>query len=225
VRADPAWVKHQSQPALVVVPDRVRSALRRAAVPGLVLALVLSATAAAAVVRSGERPAPQQAAGTRALVLSGSSVSYVTSRRAAELLRWDADVYTLPGGGISRSTLDPTGSITAQARRVLPDPQGGFDVVVVQGGEADHAAPPATVQTAAEHLLDYVRAHAGERAEVVLVGPVPGADVPASLRVVNDVLQAVARSRGIAYVDAISRGWRAGDPALADDLSRALVGG
>ena len=216
----------QQTPSLVVVPDGVRRGLRRATVPVLAVLLVLSGTAAAAVAASGKGPAPEQdRAATRALVLSGSSLSYVASRRVADQLRWDADVYTLPGGGISRSNLDPAGSITAQARRLLPVPGAPHDVVIVQGGEADNASPPAAVKVAAEHLLDYVQAHAGSSAEVVLVGPIPGATVPESLRVVNDVLQSVARSRGVAYVDALSAGWQASDPALADHLSRALSGG
>ena len=217
-------MERQQHPSLVVVPDGLRRGLRRAGVPALVLAVVLTATGAAAVSRSLDRTGPERAEATRALVLSGSSLSYAASRRVAEQLRWDADVYTLPGGGLSRSNLDPSGSITAQARRLLPDPQGAYDVVLVQGGEADHAAAPETVQVATEHLLDYVQAHAGG-AEVVLVGPVPGGHVPASLRVVNDVLQSVARSRGVVFVDAVARDWRAGDPALADQLSTTLVGG
>lgn len=214
----------QQQPALVVLPDGVRRRLRRVAVPALGLALVLSLTATAAIARSGGEDRAQEDAAPRALVLTGSSLSYVAGRSVADALGWDAQVYTLPGGGISRSTLDPAGSITAQARRLLPAKDGEPDVVLVQGGEADHAVAPATVQRATEHLLDYVLAHAGDAAEVVLVGPIPGAAVPDSLRAVNDVLLGVARSRGVAYVDAISRGWQAGDPALADHLSQVLAG-
>lgn len=212
------------QPALVVVPDGVRRRLRRVAVPVLALAVVLSLTATAAMARSGGEERSGEPAAPRALVLTGSSLSYVAGRGVADALGWDAQVYTLPGGGISRSTFDPAGSITAQARRLLPATGGDPDVVLVQGGEADHAAAPATVQRATEHLLDYVLAHAGDAAEVVLVGPIPGATVPESLRQVNDVLQGVARSRGIAYVDAISHGWQAGDPALAHHLSQVLAG-
>ena len=190
--------------------------------PLLGLAVLLSLTGAAAAARSGGADRASEA--PRALLLTGSSVNYAVGRSVADALGWDAQVYTLPGGGISRSTLDPAGSITAQARRLLPAPDGDPDVVLLQGGEADHAVAPATVQRAAEHLLDYVLAYAGDQVEVVLVGPIPGPTVPESLRAVNDVLQGVARSRGVAYVDAVAQGWQAGDPALAERLSRVLSG-
>lgn len=193
------------------------------------LAAVTALVAAGAVLALGGpgavRPAP--AGPTQALVLSGSSLPYTDAQAVADQLRWQAQVYALPGGGISRSTLDAAASVTGTARRLLPAPGGAPDVVVIQGGEADHAAPPQSLQTATQHLVDYVQAYTGPETRLVLVGPIPGARVPNSLRTVNDVLAGVAAERGVPYVDAIALGWRAGDPAvrsaLADEL-RALLG-
>ena len=208
-----------------VLPVEVRRGVR-ALFPVLVLLLLLLAAGTAAVARTGwpGSAAQAQPERTQALVLSGSSLSYPAARRLTDGLGWDARVYVVPGGGISRSTLDPSGSITAAARRLLPAGGPAPDVVLVQGGEADHSADPETLHNATSHLLDYVLAHTAQ-AEVVLIGPIPGAVVPPSVRAVNDVLQGVADSRGVRYVDVVAGGWQAGDPALLEELRRVLVAG
>ena len=214
--------------ALAPVPDPRRRRVRRASCLGVAL-LVVAAGLVAARGDAAGAPPPVGAARTSAIVLSGSSLSYPAARRTAAAMGWEARVFTAPGGGISRSSLDPTQSVTAVARRLLPATGPQPDVVVLQGGEADHVAPPATLQRAAEHLVDYVRAHAGPEAQLVLVGPIPGASVPDSIRTVNDVLAGVAAQRDVPFVDAVALGWTAGDPALPDalavELRRALSGG
>lgn len=187
-------------------------------------AAVLALVAAGVLLRPGAQASAVGAPGrTQALVLSGSSLSYADAEAVVADLQWEADVYALPGGGISRSTLDAGASITGTARRLLPAPGRAPDVVVLQGGEADHAADPSSLETATRHLLDYVAAHTGETTQVVLVGPIPGATVPDSLRVVNDVLAQVAQERGVAYVDAVGLGWQTADPAVPGRLADALA--
>lgn len=202
-----------------------RPVRRRRGLPVLVPVLVLLLAAGAALVARTPAGAAalEQREQTRALVLSGSSLPYPAARRLIDGRGFDARVYVVPGGGISRSALDPRGSITAAARRVLPPGGPAPDVVLVQGGDGDQGADPATLDRAMAHLLDYVGAHA-PHAQVVLVGPLPGPVVPPGVHAVNDVLHEVARNRGVPYLDAVAAGWQAGDPALRAELSRVLSG-
>lgn len=205
--------------------DRAAHRRSRWIVPAAITLAVLAA--AGFGLRAQAVDAPRARDGSvHALMLSGSSLSHAEAQRTAEELGWQADVYTLPGAGISRSAHDPSGSITKTARAVLPAPTAP-DVVVIQGGEADHVASAEVLERATQHLIDYVRVHAGPQATVVLVGPIPGGTVPASTRAVNDVLSAVAQQRGIVYLDAVAAGWQARSPslptALADAIESALT--
>ena len=197
-------------PDLVAHACTSRPRRRRAvaAVAGLALlvpgALLLDPRAPAA----SDRP-------LRAVVLSGSSLSYADARAAADGLGWDAAVYALPGAGLSRSALDPLGSLTRELPRALAAQP---DVLVVQGGEADHVVPPAVLQRAVE---DLVRAAGGTR--LVLVGPIPAAEPPASTRALNELLARVAAEQQVPYVDALGRGWRVGDPVVPDALAAELA--
>lgn len=188
-------------------------------VPAALALALLSAAGFGIRAQAVDAPAPDGS--VRAILLSGSSLSHADAQRTVAELGWQAEVYTLPGAGISRSALDPGGSITKIAREVLPA-EVAPDVVVIQGGEADHLASVEVVERATQHLIDYVRAHAGPQATVVLVGPIPGGTVPASTRAVNDMLSAVAQQRGVAFVDAVAQGWQARSPALSRVLADAL---
>lgn len=210
---------------IAVVPDRLRRALR----PVLAAAVVLVVLAGAGLgLRASADDAPAGLDGVQALLLTGSSLSYVEGQAVAADLGWDASVYTLPGGGISRSVHDPGGSITRAARTLLPAEGEAPDVVVLQGGEADHVAAPEVLERATQHLLDYVRVHAGPQAQLVLVGPIPSGAPPASIVAVNDVLRRVADQRRVLYIDPIAEGWQARSPglplALADVLAALVTG-
>lgn len=192
---------------------------RRRRWPVAVLAIaVLAAGGAAVLARDPEVLQPERAGPVRALVLSGSSLSYDEATGAAAALGWEATVYALPGIGFTRSTLDPEQNLVRSSRELLPT--GALDLVVVQGGEADHATPRLVLTKAVLELVDVVE---GSSAQLVLVGPIPGAQVPDSLRRVNDVLLAQAEARDVPYVDALGLGWRAGDPALPDLLAAELA--
>ena len=211
-----------AQPVVSVVPAGLRRALGRASVVAL-----LAGTASSALLLRDAAPEPAAApAVPRAVVLSGSSLSYADAQATADLLGWEATAYALPGVGLSRSTLDTVPSLVRSARDLLQP--GGADVVVLQGGEADHAAPLATLEAAARSLLQDVQDRVGPEAEVVLVGPIPGATAPASLRRVDEVLRGVAEQAGVPYVDALAEGWQVGADVperLADALRRAGVAG
>lgn len=200
-------------------PPTSAPVLRRVAV--LLLVVVLVAAAAAAVLaRDGSGPR-SRGEPVRALVLTGGSLSYDDATRTAAALRWDATVYALPGLGFSRSTLGADQSLVRSSRELLPaEPP---DVVVVQGGEADHTTRRLVLTSAVLELIDEVRRRTGGASQLVLVGPIPGDQVPDSLRRVNDTLAAQAAGRGVAYVDPVRLGWRNGDPALPDLLAQELA--
>lgn len=207
----------------MVLPDGLRRRLR-VLVPVLavvvVLALVLVAGQAARARNASDGPGPAQQQ-TRALVLSGSSLSYDDATRAARVLGWDATVYSLPGIGFSRSTLDPEQTLVRAIRELLP--ASPPDVVVVQGGEADHTTPRAVLTRAVVELIADIGRRTGGASQLVLVGPIPGGQVPDSLRRVNDALAAQAGERDIPYVDALRLSWRSDDPALPDQLAQELA--
>ena len=205
-----------------VIPDAWRRRLRRAVRPVLVVvaAGALLGTGAA-LAQSQLEATPVAAAEPRTVWLSGSSLSYAHAQQAAQALGWQATAYSLPGAGISRGAHDPGATLMAAARRVLPLPDAP-DVVVLQGGEADHMPGAEPLQVATERLLEQVRSATGPQTRVVLIGPIPGGTVPDSLRRVNAVLAQVATSQGVAYVDAIDLGWRAGDAAVPEQLAAAL---
>lgn len=208
-------------PRVVVVPDGWVRPLRAVAVAAVALGLVAAGVAA---VRSGPdlRPLAEQAPATSALLLSGSSLPYASGQQTARALGWDTSVYSLPGAGLSRSTLAADGRLVHTLGKLLAEASAPPDVVVVQGGEADHASTPERVERAAEHLIDYVEQHTRAGTRLVLVGPIPGGSLPPSLVAVNDVLERVAEERDVAYVDAIDLQWRVGDPAVPALLAVAL---
>ena len=205
-----------------VIPVAWRRTMRRAAGPAVALALVLTgAGAAAGFSRTAAPDTTAVASGTTSLWLSGSSLSYADAQEASGLLGWQAASYSLPGVGISRGTGDSGLNLPAVAQRLLPMPDPP-DVVVLQGGEADHTPGAEPLQVAADRLLALVRSTTGARTQVVLVGPIPGAEVPESLRRVNQVLARAAQQAGVSYVDAVALGWQAGDPAVPARLAGAL---
>ena len=202
-----------------VIPDAWRRGMRL-----LVPALAALALAAAVLLALDDDPAaagrPTAAAGTTSLWLTGSSLSYADAQEAAGALGWQAGSYSLPGVGISRGAHDPDATLLSSAQRLLAGQTP--DVVVLQGGEADHVATAEPLRAAAVRLIEHVRASTDPGTRVVLVGPIPGPNVPESLRRVNDVLAQVAQQQGVTYVDALGQGWRAGDPAVPAQLAAAL---
>ncbi len=205
-----------------VIPAAWRRALRRAARPALALVLVLTGAGAAAAVSSTQAPAttPVAATSTAALWLTGSSLSYADAQEASQLLGWIATSYSLPGVGISRST-SGTSSLGEVGRRLLPS-SSSPDVVVLQGGEADNGGAGQSLSDATADLLEHVQRSTDPGTRVVLVGPIPGPEVPESLRRVNEVLARVAQQNGVDFVDALAAGWQAGHPDLPGQLAAAL---
>ena len=211
-----------TQTRIEVIPAAWRRALRLAAMPALALALVGGGAAGAAALTGGSTPSttPVAAPGTTSVWLSGSSLSYADAQEASQLLGWDASAYSLPGVGISRST-SGTSTLLDAGRRLLPG-EVSPDVVVLQGGEADNGGAGQSLSAATADLLASVQQSTDPGTRVVLVGPIPGPDVPDSLRQVNEVLARVAQQSGVEYVDALAEGWRAGHPDLPGQLAAAL---
>ena len=212
-----------TQTRIEVIPAAWRRAPRHAVKPVLALALVTGGAVGAAAV-SGSTPstAPVAATGTSALWLSGSSLSYADAQEASQLLGWDASAYSLPGIGISRGPAGTSGTLLSTAQRLLPSDTSP-EVVVLQGGEADNGSAARSLSDATTDLLELVRTSTDPGTRVVLVGPIPGPDVPDSLRRVNEVLARVAQQSGVDYVDALAEGWQAGQPGLPGQLSVALT--
>lgn len=205
-----------------VIPAAWRRTLRRAGKPALGLALVLTGAGGAAAVSSTQAPAttPVAATSTTSLWLTGSSLSYADAQEASSRLGWAASSYSLPGVGISRST-SGTSTLGDAGRRLLPS-ETSPDVVVLQGGEADNGGAGQSLSDATATLLDHVQRSTDPGTRVVLVGPIPGPNVPDSLRRVNEVLARVAQQGGVEYVDALAEGWQAGHPDLPGQLAAAL---
>lgn len=206
-----------------VIPAAWRRGLRRIGKPALVLALVLGGAGGAAAVSATTRdqlPATAATGGTTSLWLSGSSLSYADAQEASGRLGWAASSYSLPGVGISRST-SGTSTLGDAGRRLLPS-EVSPDVVVLQGGEADNGGAGQSLGDATASLLAHVQRSTDPGTRIVLVGPIPGPDVPDSLRRVNEVLARVAQQSGVEYVDALAEGWQAGQPALPEQLATVL---
>ena len=124
--APPAPPRTAGPVELVVLPDAARRSLRWlgwtvAVLTALALlaAAVLVGSAQLGGSRSGDAATATGAVErTSALLLSGSSLSYVDAQATADALQWDTAVYALPGAGFSRSTLDPAESITGTTRQL-----------------------------------------------------------------------------------------------------------
>lgn len=114
---------------------------------------------------------------------------------------------------MSRSASPDAQALVPSVRKELSG--GPVDLLVVQGGELDQAAPPEEVSQATLHLIDWFRAnHPG--ADLVLVGPLQGAPQ------VELAMRTAALARGVRFV----RG-AADAPALAvqlADVVRTAVG-
>lgn len=80
-------------------------------------------------------------------------------------------------------------------------------IVVIQGGRNDAGYPLSEVQTAAQSTIELAR-HRFTHAQVVVMGPIPGA-LPVSPRLLGlrDRIEAAARSAGAGFVDPLAQGW------------------
>lgn len=213
-----------TQTHIEVIPAAFRRALRRAAVPALGLTLALAGAGAAAAVTQDGPAAPSVAAtGTTALWLSGSSLSYADAQEASQLLGWNASAFSLPGVGFSRGMEGASGTLLTAAHRVLPA-DASPEVVVLQGGEADNGSAARSLSDATADLIEHVQRSTDPGTRVVVVGPIPGRDVPDSLRRINEVLARVAQQHGADFVDALAEGWQAGSPDLPQQLTAAVGG-
>lgn len=167
-------------------------------------------------------PTAPTAASETSLWLTGSSLavgSPAAPYAAMDRLGWRGTVRVLPGAGYARGG---AGSPTLPAAARREPGLAAYDVVVLQGGEADNTASVEEIEVAVQHLVDHLRAQT--RARIVLVGPVP-ARLPAPLgqRRVSAALQAAASTRDVPYLDPLRRAWTDADPELGDSLAAALT--
>ncbi|MCW2666961.1 MAG: GDSL-like Lipase/Acylhydrolase [Frankiales bacterium] len=188
-----------------------------AAVAGLLCAGSIAAlTVAGATTAEEPGPVPRL---TSILVLGGDTLAETAASTldgSGALYGWDVTVRTSPGSGFARASDPATGAHVVRLRKTAEDLKR-YDLVVVQGGEADRPAPAAEVELATLHLIDYVRAHVRPGTGLALVGPVPeSTSTASSLAAVNQTLQRTAAIRQVPFVDLTSRGWTRGrnDPFL-----------
>jgi lysophospholipase L1-like esterase len=96
------------------------------------------------------------------------------------------------------------------ARAVKPD-----DVLVVFfGSRNDQGADPGLLTERARDAFDLARRFAPSARFLVIGPPWPTADVPGSMLLIRDVLNAVARAAGAAFVDPIGDRWFVDRPDL-----------
>jgi hypothetical protein len=190
--------------------------------PAVALAGLLCAGSVAALSVAGattaEEPGPLPRT-TSILVLGGDTLATsaaTTLDGSGALYGWDVTVRTSPGSGFARASDPATGAHVVRLRKESADLKR-YDLVVVQGGEADLPAPAGEVELATLHLIDYVRANVRPGTGVALVGPVPASvEAAPSLASVNETLKRTAARRSVPFVDLASRGWTRGanDPYL-----------
>lgn len=123
---------------------------------------------------------------------------------AAEALRWGVVVDAVSGTGyvngadVERSYADRAEDIAAGIRA---------DVVVVQGGSNDRAAPSDQLATAARFTLANLKDRLPSARQVML-GPGPDPEpVTPDQRAVDRVLTAVAAAEGIPYISMLQQHW------------------
>lgn len=121
-------------------------------------------------------------------------------------LGWRTVNLAVPGTGFLNPgwTGQPIGSRVAAAIATRPD------VVVVAGGHNDSRWSAGATASAAERVLDRLRAALPD-ALLVVVGPIwPDGSPPARCRVLRDRLRANAASLDAIFIDPLAGGWFAG---------------
>ncbi|MCW2779216.1 MAG: hypothetical protein JWN17_2941 [Frankiales bacterium] len=186
---------------------------------GLVLGVVVFGGLAGALALRGSVSADGQP--RAALLLTGGSLGRAQAQAVVDDLGWAVTRTTYQGAGFGTPPQRGGATLTQQVRR---DPDvSTADVVVVQGGEADTRMAPSSLETAALHLLDWLKANTSDGATVVLAGPVPGSEqTPAQLRGVDAVLAAAAKDRGVRYLSAIDLDMSRAEPEFGAKLVAAL---
>lgn len=136
----------------------------------------------------------------------GSSVE--GGRSAAELaaaeLGLDLDLIDAAGSGFATADagLPNLGGLVEQRLE-----EGGYDVVVVQGGAGDGAVGIGTVGAAAGGVIDRIRERVPLSTRLVLVGPVSAGADPTGVAAVREALRAVASRQRVHFLDPIAAGW------------------
>lgn len=192
---------------------------------------LLCAGSVAGLAVAGSTTAEEPAATPRLtsiLVLGGDALASTEASTVAgsgALYGWDVTVRSSRGSGFARTSDPSTGAHVVRLHKAPAD-LGRYDLVVVQGGEADRPAPAAELELATLHLIDYVRAHVRPGTGLALVGPVPETpEAAASLADVGDTLRHTAAQRDVPYVDLAARGWTRGknDPFLLVSMLSATT--
>lgn len=198
--------------ALPTTPYTWRRFLRESVVAVAILAVGLPS-----VLLLGRADDPDGFTTPTAYVLSGSSLSRSVSQEALERLGFSPRVEVVAGAGFARARRGKPLAVLLRDRDLA-----GYDLLVVQGGEADNVAAEGELSVAMAHLLDYVGAAAPEL-PVVVIGPIPsGPKVSPSMRRSVGAIRQACVDRGVHFIDGLARGWTAEDPGLADSLRESL---
>jgi len=161
------------------------------------------------------------AGGPSALFVTGGTLDERMTSDVAHQLRWNTHVVVRDGSGLTRAAV-PGDAALGPALRGGGIPLTG-DVIVVQGGEVDAHAQPATITVGTVHLVDYLITYKPAGTVLVLVGPIPKTPaLAAGYSTVDGVMAQVATGRHLPYVDPVAEGWTTTDPDLAEKLAARL---
>lgn len=176
-----------------------------------------------------ERPAGQRAA--PGLVVAGASFTAGTGPgnpdRAwavllAEMLRWDAVIYGVPGAGYVHRGTGHRGPVAAEIARIglralAPS------LVIVQAGHDDLGVPPQLERKRVAQVIALIRAET-PRARIALVTVFPSRRrLPADYRI-DDAIVTAARAAdpGVIIMDPLAGGWMF--PRARDGLHPTAAG-
>lgn len=201
---------------------RARASRRRAPLV-LCLAVVLLVTA---TVWGRSRPAAERPLG-RALVVSDSSL-LVGGRPAgdvaAAMVGWQAVSRVIPGTAWTQGTTPATADRhQAAVLRGMAD-LASYDLIVLQAGAGDLAAPPAVIRVGVIHAVDVATARGRSGVTVVVIGPLleRGRYRDRDADVVARTVRAAAAGRAL-YVDAAERNLVVGGRDLPGVLADVMT--
>ena len=215
---------------------------RRWVVVAAAALLALAGTAVVLLLRGGPADDPQVATSpspaappsTTEVVFLGDSwtVGVGASRGrgyaplAAERLGWAYELLGISGSGyLAGGAGGPYADRVEEAVGLEPD------LVVVQGSLNDSGADPEALDRATADTLRRLRAAAGDRTAILVVGApdTPGTD-PAVIARINSAIAAAAAAARLPFVDPARAGWTDpadpgiwADPVHPDDAGHRLV--
>ena len=140
----------------------------------------------------------------------------------AEMLRWDAVIYGVPGAGYVHPGLGHRGPVAAEISRIGLRALAPT-LVIVQAGHDDIGVPPQLERQRVAQVIALIRAEA-PRARIALVTVFPGRRrLPADYQIDNAIVTAArAADPGVIIMDPLAAGWVY--PRARDGLHPTVAG-